>query len=187
MTATALPPALNAGDSLDLELSEPLYSAADGWSVVFELRGASDITITATGAGTTHTVALTSATTADWAPGAYWYARLAVNAAAGKRVTLGSGQLTIRPNLAAITGAFDGRSEAKQILDAIDARLLNRATTDQQKYSIAGRSIDRIPIAELLSLRDRFAEIYARELRAERVANGERVSSTIYVRLGGGK
>lgn len=184
-TLTALPPALNAGDSLDIEMSEPLYSAADGWAIVHELRGASDITITSTGSGTTHTVALASAATEDWAPGAYWYARLAVNAAASKRVTLGTGQLTIRPNLAAITGAYDGRTTAQQILEAIDARLLNRATTDQNKYTIAGRSIDRIPVAELISLRDKFAAIVRNEREAETLASGGRVNRNIYVRLGG--
>lgn len=187
MSQTLLPTIFNAGDSLDVVISEPLYSAADGWAIQFAMRGPEAVTVTSTGSGTTHTVAVPAATTADWSAGDYWYQKYAVNSGTGKRVTLGSGSMTVKPNLATVAGTYDGRSQAKQILDAIDARLLNRATTDQNKYSIAGRSIDRIPIAELLSLRDKFALMYKREQDAEKLRNGEKPNYNIYVRLGGGK
>lgn len=187
MSQTLLPALFTAGDSLDVEISEQLYSAADGWAIKFELRGPSSITITSTGSGSTHTVAVAAATTAGWTAGDYWYQKYAVNSGTGKRATLGTGSISIKPNLATLAGAYDGRSQAKKILDAIDARLLNRATEDQNKYSIAGRSIDRIPVAELLGLRDKFSIMYQREVNAEKLRNGERPNYNIYVRLGGGK
>ena len=47
-------------------------------------------------------------------------------------------------------------TENQRILDAIDAALLNRATTDQQGYMIGTRRLDRIPIPDLLKLRSQF-------------------------------
>jgi hypothetical protein len=58
----------------------------------------------------------------DWTAGDYtllgWVTK------ATDRVTLDPGRITVLPNLAAVTAAgYDSRSQAKQMLDAIDARL----------------------------------------------------------------
>ena len=65
-----------------------------------------------------------------------------------------------------------GDSHAQTVLDAIEAVIENRASLDQQSYTIAGRRLDRMPIADLLMLRDRYkAEVFKEEVEA-RIAAG---------------
>lgn len=82
-------------------------------------------------------------------------------------------------------GTYDGRSIAKKTLDAIEAVILNRASKDQQSYTIAGRSLIRSTPLELLALRKEYRKLYNKELRAEKIANGESPGRKIYVRFNG--
>ena len=47
-------------------------------------------------------------------------------------------------------------TENEQVLAAINATLLNRATSDQQSYTIGTRRLDRIPLEELRKFRATF-------------------------------
>ena len=84
-----------------------------------------------------------------------------------------SGKIEVLEDLSAISGVHDGRTHAKKVLDAIMAVLENRATKDQESYSIAGRTLSRTPLADLQTLRDRYRGEYTQELRAEKAAKGE--------------
>ena len=55
-------------------------------------------------------------------------------------------------------------TENEQMLAAIEATLLNRATTDQSPYVIGTRRLDRIPVPELQLLKRQ----YTTAVRAER-------------------
>ena len=57
----------------------------------------------------------------------------------------------------------DERTENEQILDAINATILNRVTSDQEGYMIGTRRLDRIPMAELRPLRAQFITAVRRE------------------------
>lgn len=57
-------------------------------------------------------------------------------------------------------------THAQRMLDAIEAALEGRVTADVQSYQISGRSITKIPIAELMTLRKQ----YMVEVANERVA-----------------
>ena len=56
------------------------------------------------------------------------------------------------------------RSHAAKMLSVIEAALEGRLTADIETYSIAGRSVSKIPVRELMALRKR----YAYEVAAER-------------------
>lgn len=60
--------------------------------------------------------------------------------------------------------ASDTSTHASRVLEAIEAVLEKRATSDQMSYSIAGRSLSKTPIADLIMMRDR----YRAELKAEK-------------------
>ena len=55
-------------------------------------------------------------------------------------------------------------TENEKILDAINATLLNRATSDQQNYMIGTRQLSRIPLPDLLKLK----ATYTTAVRLER-------------------
>jgi hypothetical protein len=110
------------------------------------------VEITATTVNTTdYRVQATPTATAAWTPGAYNWFRWVEKA--GERQSLGSGSLTVQVNPATVAQGADIRSQAEAALDAINAVLANRATVDQQEMSIAGRSLKRMTVDELLKLR----------------------------------
>lgn len=95
-------------------------------------------------------------------PGLYQYAITFENNVG--RFLQESGRLTVQPDP---TAAPDGEltTHAERVLAAIEAVIENRATKDQQSYSIAGRSITRIPVAELLELRKQYKAEVADQLK----------------------
>lgn len=100
--------------------------------------------------------------TAALAPGVYRWAAVAyANGQAGDRITLRTGEITVRPDPLAAT---DARSAPERILAAIEATIEGRAVKDADSYTIEGRSIARTPIADLLRLR----AVYQREVAAAR-------------------
>lgn len=154
------PTHIRAGDSATWEREELAYSADDGWTLRYALRGPADINIEAVGNGTLHTVTLTSADTSDWVAGDYT-AVVYVESDAGERVTLGSGMIQVLPDLVAATG--DQRSHVKRTLDALQAMIERRATKIQEEYEVEGHRIKYMPLDMLIKLRDRYARLYDNE------------------------
>lgn len=145
------------------------------------VKSGSQIIITATADGETFSISVPTATTAVWSPGTYTWDAYASKT--GERFTVDSGTMEILPDFETQTGGFDARSNAKIILDAIDAVLQGRATKDQESYSIEGISLSRTPIADLLLLRDKFKQISDREQQAEDISNGLSPRNRVKVRF----
>lgn len=96
------------------------------------------------------------------APGAWVWSLKVTRASTSEVVTIAAGAVTICPNPA--SGA-DTRSQARRLLDAINAVLEKRAGKDVESYAIEGRSLTKIPFAELRLTRARLL----REVAAEEV------------------
>jgi hypothetical protein len=98
----------------------------------------------------------------------------------GDAYTLSSGRIEVLPNLAL---AADLRSHAKKTLDALEATIEGRASSDQLSMSIGDRSISRMSMGELTSARDEYRAEVAREENAERIARGLGNTGKIRVRF----
>lgn len=161
--AGILPEAITAGVTLDHAVTLTAYPAPD-WALELILRGPGQIDLIAADDGTQHRFGASAGVTADWVPGVYWYS---LRATQGAEVALvDEGQLTVRPDLATITGPHDGRSHAERVLTAIEAVIEGRAAIDQQRYVINNRELWRTPIADLLLLRTKYRD----ELRQMKAA-----------------
>ena len=161
--AGILTDSIYAGATLDLSVTLTAYPAPE-WSLRLVMRGPMQIDINSTPDGTGHRLGASAAVTSGWDAGAYWYSLRALR---GVEVQIADeGQITVRPDMAAIVGQHDGRTHAERVLAAIEAVIENRATVDQQAYEINGRSLTRTPIADLLKLR----AMYRDEVRRERAA-----------------
>lgn len=186
--------ALIAGDTLKFTTQVPAYPASAGWTLTYRLvpqSSGSAIPIIATPLGEDYQVEVSAADTADWAPGAYsWAAYVTLGAERytvdgwvidGELVPSGSA-LTIKPD-PGIVSAYDNRSFARRSLEAIEAVLENRASLDQEEYTINGRSLRRTPVDELWMLRSRFqAEVRNEDARA-RLAAGLGATGKLQVRF----
>lgn len=155
-----LPKTATAGLTFTALAIVPGYCSLE-WTLVAHLRGPQSINLESECAGDEHKFTATAATTANWAPGVYWYSVRATNGA--EVIEVGSGEIEILPDLATVGDNYDGRSEAEIGLAAIDAVLGKRATIDQQKYTINNRELWRTPIPELLKLRGLYLARVSRE------------------------
>lgn len=160
MACPIFPATITAGLTFKATAFLADYPAPD-WTITAIIRGKQDINLTATADGTAHVLEVPAATTADWLPGAYAFS---VRASDGTDVhEIEAGRLEVLPDLAAITGDHEARSQNEIALAAIEAVLARRATLDQERYTINNRELWRTPIADLLKLRSFYQNAVARE------------------------
>ena len=98
------------------------------------------------------------------------------------RVKLEEGFVEVQDNYATTSASV--RSHAKIVLDSIEAVIENRANIDQSSMSIAGRSLSRMSIDELLTFRDRYKAEYLKEVKIQRIRNKRGSGNTIKVNFG---
>tara|TARA_R100001460_G_scaffold37020_1_gene71084 strand:- start:2170 stop:2760 length:591 start_codon:yes stop_codon:yes gene_type:complete len=159
----------------------------DSYALTYEFHedsgggGSHKFTIAATEADNSYLVELSSSTTSGYNDGDYvWYAFI-TRSSDSQRVSVDEGRTTIVKNFANTNA--DLRSHAKKVLDAIEAVIENRATVDQSSFSIAGRSLSRMSIDELLTLKNRYKAEYLKEIKEARIKNKQRSGNTIGVKF----
>lgn len=158
----AEPAELVAGDSWSWSRPDlrDAWPASGSWVLTYRLRPAAGGTSVLLTADAAFAVAVAPAASALYAAGAWLWTAMVGNGT--DRHTVGEGRITVRPDPAAAT-ATDARSWAERTLEAVEAVLAGRATADHEAYSIEGRSVTRIPIAELRTWRARLKTEVARE------------------------
>lgn len=122
-----------------------------------------------------------AATTAAYVAGDYKWQVVATKTTT--RYTIAEGWITLTDNIAGRSAAYDNRSHAKKVLDAIEAVIENRATQDQQNYTIAGRSLSRTPLKDLMTLRASYKAEYDSEVATANIAMGLASKNKIYTRF----
>jgi hypothetical protein len=81
--------------------------------------------------------------------------RLIATDGSGEIFDIVNGRIMVNPNMAgAVAGSLITYEE--QTLAVIEAALKGRLTADIEHYSIAGRSVSKIPVRELIELRGRY-------------------------------
>lgn len=170
--STIEPTSIRAGDSPSWSKSlADTYPPSGGWALTYTLVLQSDaskrLQVTASDSNNIFLTQITAVQSAALTPGTY---SLFGHVSKGvERYQIFAGTVEVLPNLAAVlTG--DLRSNVKRTLDAIEAVIERRATSDQQAVTINGRSLTRIPLAELILLRDKYKTDYKNELIAEQIA-----------------
>ena len=162
------------------------YPTAD-YALTYEFHedsgggGSHKFTITATETSTDYIIEIASATTASYSAGEYnWYAFI-TRSSDSQRIRIDEGHTKLELDFGNTNA--DSRSHAKKVLDAIEAVLENRASQDQMSYSIAGRSLARMSIDDLMNFRNRYRAEYNKEIRKLRIKNKQETGSTIKVRF----
>lgn len=181
----SLPNQITAGETLDGTASFADYPANAGWTLSFRLVNKDfNYTFDAVANGLIFTISVPFATTAKWQAGTYQYQAVVTNGT--KRYSVETGNINILPNIIDIaSGGFDGRSQAKQILDGLlDAyqnAALNRAFVFE--YQIAGRMMRFHHKAEWILEINYWKAQVAKENRASKLAKGAGGSSKVFLRM----
>ena len=140
-----------------------------------------NFTITASASGDDYVVEVASATTATYSKGNYNWVSYITRSSDSARIKIGEGFIEIEDNFA--TTSTSVRSHAKKVLDAIEAVIENRASMDQSSMSIAGRSLSRLSIDELMTFRDRYRAEYLKEVKRARIKNKKPSGNIIGVKF----
>lgn len=169
-TLSALPTEVVAGTAVDYTRSFTDYPANQGWSCVLYIAGASLLSITASASGASFVFAISNTQSAALAAGAYQWKEITTKT--GKSYVAAEGTLLVSANILTAR-AGDLQSYAEKTLAVIEAALSGRLTADMQSYVILGRSVLKIPVLELQTLRS----VYQAELWQER--NGDRLGPPV--------
>jgi hypothetical protein len=164
------------------DLSTDYPTASYALSYEFNLvdgSTAANFTLTATESNDEYLIEVSNTTT--YTSGEYNWVAYITRSSDSARIKLSEGFTEIQENYATTTSSV--RSHAKKVLDAIEAVIENRATMDQSSMSIAGRSLSRLTIDELLQFRDRYKAEYLKEVKKARIKNKKDSGNTIKVRF----
>ena len=174
------PKAFIKGDTVKWRRREADYDPGT-WTLSYAFVSDKDQqTVTATNNGDgTHLVTISAAASAKFANATYRYQARVTDGS--ESFTVAEGTITARENFAAVKN-HDARSHAEKVLEAIEAVIEDRATTDQSSMSLNGRSLSLMDVDELLTLRARYVSEVEQERAAERVAAGLGSGRRILVR-----
>jgi hypothetical protein len=187
---TTEPASARAGDTWRWQRTLSDYPAST-WTLSYTLfNAAGKVSIAATADGDDHLVSVAPATTAAYTAGRYdWVAHVSDGT---DRHQVGAGSINVLPDLSAVS-SYDGRSHARKMLDAIDALLEGRATTDQLDLiaaanvgSNSGDQSMQMRPEFLMNLRKHYAAMVASEDRASAIANGDN-PGVMQMRWAGGR
>ena len=167
------------GETFDLTVTLNNYPSPP-WDTSMILTGAENVyEVGGLSEGAMHNFKIGPTTTLTYEPGDYKYRIVATD---GTDVyTAWNGRTKV---IADPTVPGNDMSHVEKVLNALNATIEGKATTDVLNYSIRGRSLGRMSPQELLDWRDKYLQFYKEELYEEDIANGLSVErGVIRVRL----
>lgn len=168
---TTEPTVFTAGDTVKWKRTLDHYPASGGWVLTYALRGAGKIDLTATASGSEHLITISAATSAAYTAGFYTWQAYATKSAISERHPVDSGQIEIKPNLAAVTASsYEWRTEAKIIYDQLVAayKSYTQSRGGVQQYTIGQRQMTFRSPADFI----REIEYWRAQVKAEEAAAG---------------
>ena len=185
---TTEPTRIRAGDSTSWTKSLSDYTPDDGWTLTYTFSDADvwrQVDATDNGDGS-HLLTLSTTDTAALKPtegpkrDVRWVAHVTKLT---ERVTVGTGQIPVLPDLSGGGVAYDDRSHVKKTLDLIKAVIEGSATRAALVDQAGDRSVQYKTDAELIVMLKQYERFYQHELREERIAQGLGTSRTVRTRL----
>lgn len=150
-----MPDVVRAGETIQYTRTLQSYPATEGWTLTVNVRGASiaNATVTVNANWRDYDVVILASATAALLPGNYQWIERVTKGAPAEVHDAATGVMTVLQNLAT-AAAGDGQTLNEKLLALVETRLSGRVTEDMEQWSIAGRTIARIPFKELLSIRN---------------------------------
>ena len=139
------------------------------------------IAITASASGTNYLVEVSQSTTRPYNVGLYYWDAYITKNSNSERIRIDSGQWEVIGDKA--TDNADPRSSNQKIYEAVVAVIEGRASQDQMSYSIAGRSLSRMSIEDLVNFEGIYKARWMKEVNQSRIKDGLGTMNTIHARL----
>jgi len=164
-----------AGDTFRWDKDLKDYTPADGWALTYSFRSNTgtgfNITASANSGNSGWEITVAASTTTSYTTGEYnWQAYVTKGS---ERYVVDNGVTIINRNLNALgtSATTDLRTHAKLMISKIQSVLEGRMDADIENYSIGGRSINKIPVSELVNILHTYEEKLDKEERKRRLAN----------------
>ena len=142
------------------------------------------VSVTATAQGAYYRITILPATSATYTVGNYKYVAQIENTVGTvverNVVREGTFEIKLRPSTATAT---DSRTHIKKVHETIKTLLEGRAAKEADTISIGGRSLSRIPIAELVKLERHYSYLIRQEEQSEKIKKGIDSANRILVRF----
>lgn len=155
MIADVVPTNFPAGTTVKYTRSLNDFQPSDGWVYTIYLNGLTQkFSKAATVLDNIFQIEFLPSDTASLNPGPFRYAERLTNSGTGEVYDITGDELVINiePNVgSAAAGAFNTWEE--RTLAIVEAAISGRLTSDIQAYQIAGRSVSKIPIQQLRTIR----------------------------------
>jgi hypothetical protein len=159
---------------------------ADTWSLIYyfrEVTGKYSFDISATNNNKAFEVNIPFATTNNYAPGVY----------SGQGfVTYNNDKFLVYENQLEVGASFqlqgvgkDTRSHAQKVLEAIKGLLEGKFVEDASSYSIAGRSITKLDVQQLIDAKNYYESLVVMEIRNQRAKQGLQTGQVVRARFTG--
>lgn len=166
------PEVFTAGDRVQWKKRSSIFPPADGWTLKYYLRAnvsGGQLDLEASADGIDYSIDLSPTVTGSLPAATYRYQSFVEKS--GDRKPISEGNFLVVQNPVEITTPQDFRTHARRTLDSINLLLEGRATADVQRYvfQAVGRSVDKIPINDLLKFRDYYQTLVDGE---EAIASG---------------
>ena len=157
------PVELALGESFEWVSSFASRDPADGWACSVYFRGPEEVDLAGVVEGGAFSFTVSSSTFRR--AGAFqWQAIATKTGPPAERVVVDGGRIWLLANLEETTNLGDQATHAERMVSRLEAALEGTADRNVLSYTIAGRSIERIPIGELESMLAR----YRRRMRTEK-------------------
>lgn len=166
------PSAIIIGDTVKFTVSLSDYPAP-AWTLHYKIGFATPLDTSSTPSGTDHLINISATASSAWVEGEY---NIQLYVTDGTDVhTVHTGRVILKN--------INSKSHARKVLDAINARLENRASQEQSEYEVNGRRIKFISHDELIKLRSFYLREVANEEAKERIASGMGSGRKVMVRF----
>lgn len=190
--AVNIPAQIRAGDTVKWrdDASTDVFGNAvtsSSWTLTYYLRtntASEGATVVGAAYGQGWEVTIAAGTSAGFDAGQWFWQAIAT--AGAEKLTLGSGQLEVLAALqyAGTPGAFDGRSQAQQDLDAVQGAIRTIVAGGAvAEYTIGSRKLKKMEMADLLALESKLKAEVKREQAATLMANGLGNPHNLFVRF----
>ena len=160
--------------------------STDSWVLKFYIRTNSSSGLTATGStyGTGWQFDLSASDTAPLSAGDYFWQAEASKGAT--KYDVGSGAVEVLQSLAYSGGvsSIQAKTQVQQDLESVQSAIRTLVSGGVVKeYSIAGRSLKKYDLSDLMTLESRLKYQLKREQKADLIANGLGNPAAMYVRF----
>ncbi len=146
-----IPDSFLAGETVEWKDSFTKYPANDGWTMRWRFRGNHKLDVNSVADGGSFKTTLSSTQSSDLSHGNYAFQALVEKS--DKKYFVRQGIVEVVRSLADYEEPFDTRTYEEQLLEAVEAVLLNRATEKHASYTIGNRNISLLSPTELMKMR----------------------------------